>query len=298
MRIAVTGSSGLIGKALTDHLSSAGHTLIALVRHEGQAMDDEHCWWHPELGIRQPEKLKQIDAVIHLAGRSIADHRWTEKEKSLIRHSRVEATTRLCDDLIQLNQPPAIFLSASAVGIYGECGSDPVNESHWHGHGFLAETAVDWEAAAEMLLAAGTRVIHARFGIVLSAEGGALAKMLSLFRWGLGSNLGSGKQYWSWITLTDAVNALEWLMQEPSAAGAYNIVAPSPVTNAEFTRLLARAVHRPRFVPVPAIALRMLVGDMADEALLASCRAVPQRLLSGGFNFSAPTLADAWRQLL
>jgi uncharacterized protein len=298
MKIAVTGSSGFIGRELTRQLSAHGHELVALVRQESQATDNAHCWWQPEHGIQQLNKLEGMDAVVHLAGRGIADHRWTPKEKTLIRQSRIEATSRLCNDLLQLKQPPRIFLSASAIGIYGDCGNALVSERHPAGNGFLAETTADWEAAVTSLVNAGLRVMHARFGIVLSRTGGALAKMLPLFRWGLGSNLGNGEQYWSWIALHDAVSALHWMLGESSASGAYNVVSPEPVSNAHFTLQLARALHRWRFVPAPALALKLLFGEMADAALLASCRAVPERLSAAGFKFAAPSLDQAFQQLL
>lgn len=298
MKIAITGSSGLIGKELSRELAASGHHIVALVRNQHDAIDEAHCWWQPDQGIREPEKLAGIEAVIHLAGRGIADRRWTQKEKLLIRQSRVEATKRLCEDLVQLEQAPSVFLSASAVGIYGDCHDEVVTEQHPAGAGFLAETAVDWEAAAIPIVSAGARVLHARFGIVLSRKGGALAKMLPIFRWGLGGNLGNGQQYWSWITLQDTVRALNWMLGEPTAGGAYNVVAPAPVTNAQFTQELARAVHRWKFLPVPRQAVRCLFGEMADNALLASCRAVPERLMAANFEFTAPSLTRAWRHLL
>lgn len=297
MRIAVSGSTGLIGKALAAHLRSDGHEVVRLVRSESRASAPDTCWWQPETGVRQPEKLHGIQAVVHLAGRGIAEHRWTEHEKARLRSSRVDATERLCHDLRQLPQPPETFLCASAVGIYGDCGDQPVSENHAAGDDFLARLAVDWEVAASALAEARVRVIHARFGVVLSPDGGALAKMLPLFRIGLGSNLGSGRQYWSWIVLDDAVRAVEFLLTTEAGHGAFNVVAPHPVTNAEFTRTLASELRRSRFLPVPRFALRTLLGEMADAALLASCRAVPDRLTSLGFDFKAPTLAEALAQL-
>lgn len=297
MKIAISGSTGLIGKALSTYLRQTGHQVIALVREERQATDATHCWWQPERGIRQPEKLAAIDAVVHLAGRGIADHRWTPREKLLLRESRVDTTRRLCDDLNQLPEPPTTFLSASAVGIYGDCGEEVVTEKHIAGSGFLAQLAVDWEAASAPLALLGMRVVHARFGIAIAAEGGALAKMLPLFRLGLGGRLGSGRQYWSWISLNDTLRALEFLLTDENCQGAFNVVAPNPVTNSQFTRDLARAVQRTRFFPVPAMALRWILGEMADATLLASCRAHPERLTSVGFHFNEPTLPEALARL-
>lgn len=302
MKIAVTGSSGLIGSELVERLVSHGHDVIKFVRKQHQASDAQHCWWQPESGIAQPEKLEGLDACIHLAGRSIADARWTKKEKELIRASRVEATRVLCRDLQSLKQPLKCFISASAIGIYGDCGDEVVNDTHEPGSpdDFLVRTALDWEQASGNLARQGTAVFHARFGVVLTPKGGALAKMLPLFRWGLGSPLGSGQQYWSWIDLKDVVRALEWLIDRPhgtSSVTAYNIVAPNPVTNAEFTAQLCQRLKRRQFFSVPSFALRLALGEMADAALLASCRAVPERLLTQGFAFKHSTLESALRSV-
>lgn len=297
MHFAITGASGFIGKALCDHLQMGGHRIVRLVREEREATDATHCWWQPDAGVRQPEKLTGIEAVVHLAGRGIAQHRWTQREKELIRASRVDATELLCRDLVKLRQPPKTFLSASAVGYYGDCGERVVTEEEPPGDDFLAQTSAAWEGASRALETAGVRVLHTRFGIVLSPHGGALAKILPLFRRGLAGNLGSGEQYWSWITLNDAVRALAWLLVDETAAGAFNLVAPEPVTNAQFTQVLARGLGRKPFLSVPKTALRLLVGEMADAALLSSCRAVPARLNASGFQFSSPTLREAFIQL-
>lgn len=298
MNIAISGASGLIGSELANRLREDGHRVVALVRSEHEATDDQHCWWDPDRGIQQLNKLEGLDAVIHLAGRSIADHRWTDAEKELLRSSRVDATEQLCKDLLKLNNQPSTFLAASAVGYYGDCGSEQVTEQHAPGSDFLARLGVDWEAASASVQSIGTRVMHARFGVVLSPKGGALAKILPLFRWGLGSSLGNGQQYWSWISLEDTVGALRWLLMNDQCEGAFNFVAPDSVTNATFTRELARAVHRPRFLPVPAFALRLVIGEMADAALLSSCRAQPKRLLECGYKFAHPTLTEALEALL
>ena len=297
MKIAITGSQGLIGRVLVACCPAAGHEVVTLVRDPAEATSPDRCWWDPARGIQQPEKLHGIQAVVHLAGRSIADHRWTAAEKDRLRESRVAATASLCRDLARLPHPPQVFLSASAVGFYGDCGGELVDEQTPAGSGFLAEMAQAWENASEILDSVGTRRVLARFGIVLSAQGGALAKMLPIFRWGLGANLGHGQQYWSWITRPDATRALLGLLESDQARGPYNIVSPTPVTNAEFTRTLARVLHRPRCLPVPAWVLRLLMGEMADAALLASCRAVPSRLLALGCDFQhrelEPALLDA-----
>lgn len=302
MKIAVTGASGLIGSELVTNLSEHGHQVIRLVRDLKAANDSEHCHWEPERGVMQLDKLAGIDACVHLAGRSIANARWTDKEKQLIRQSRIVATEILCRDLLKLEQPLKCFVSASAVGIYGDCGDELVTDAHAPGPSddFLVRTALDWEQASSGLAAHGVDVYHARFGVVLSPKGGALAKMLPLFRWGLGSPLGSGKQYWSWVALKDTARALEWMLMRPHtspAVTAFNVVAPNPVTNIEFTRLLCQRIKRRRFFAVPAFALRLMVGEMADAALLASCRAIPERLLTQGFAFEASSLDSALRMV-
>lgn len=302
MKIAITGASGLIGRKLVERLTSNGHEVIQMVRDSQAATDASHCLWEPERGIVQLDKLAEAEVCVHLAGRSIADARWTTREKELIRQSRVQATQYLCRDLLKLNGPLKRFVSASAVGIYGDCGEEVVTEQHAPGspNDFLVSTAVDWELASAGLREQSIDVIHARFGVVLSPEGGALAKMLPLFRWGLGSPLGNGRQYWSWVALQDTVRALEWMIlraDESPSITAYNVVAPNPVTNAEFTRLLCQRLQRRPFIPVPAFALRLMVGEMADAALLASCRAIPERVLRQGFAFESSSLDSALRMV-
>lgn len=282
MRIAVTGSSGFVGSCLVDRLNARGHAVLRLVRELGHST--ENCvLWSPQHGLQRPQMLEGVDAVIHLAGRSIAAGRWTNREKQRIRDSRVQATTVLAHQLLQLNRCPPVFLSTSAIGIYGDCGDRNVDEAQPPGSDFLASVAQDWESATEQLTASEIRVPIARLGIVLGRHGGALAKMLPLFRWCLGGKLGSGQQFWSWIALEDVVSALLWMLESPTARGPYNVVADDPVTNAQFTRLLAGVLHRPAVFPVPRVALRLAMGEMADALLLTSCRAVPRRLLQQGF---------------
>lgn len=302
MKIAVTGASGLIGSELVKRLTSGGHEVIQLVRSPAAAIDAERCLWEPERGIAQLDKLHGLEACVHLAGRGIADSRWTAREKEIIRKSRINATQLLCRDLLKLPQPLKCFISASAIGIYGDCGDQLVTDTHAVGPSgdFLVSTAKEWEQASAGLAGHGIDVFHARFGVVLAPHGGALAKMLPLFRWGLGSPLGSGRQYFSWVTLSDTVRALEWmLMRSHTTPGvtAINVVAPNPVTNAEFTRVLCQRLKRRPFIPVPAFALRILFGEMADAALLSSCRAIPERLLTQGFAFESSALESALRML-
>ncbi len=233
--------------------------------------------------------MESVDAIVHLAGRSIASSRWTDAEKKRIRDSRVAATRRLVQQLVELNRPPAVFMGASAIGIYGDTGDKIVEEDHPSNDDFLASVARDWEEAVDPLRSQA-RVAHARLGIVLSSRGGALAKVLPLFRWMFGGRLGAGTQYWSWIALEDCVRAIVWMLENETASGPYNVVAPQPVTNAEFTRQLAKAVHRPVGLPVPKFALRIAMGEMADALLLCSCRVRPSRLLASGFQFNHSTL--------
>lgn len=300
MQVAISGSSGLIGSALVRELLSAGHSVLRLARATSGPQSDVPqipgsepgvTHWDPATGLSHPEQLNGMDAVFHLAGKSIASGRWTEKVKKEIRDSRVAPTLVLAKQIVTLDSPPPVFISASAVGIYGDCGAEVVTEAHSQGNGFLAEVAGSWEAACDPLREAGMRVIHPRLGIVLSYKGGALNKMLPLFRWMLGGKLGNGRQYWSWISLPDCIRSLVWLLEQHHASGPYNLVAPNPETNAEFTRHLAHALHRPTSLPVPACALRLAMGEMADALLLSSCRATPNRLLESGFQFRYPQLA-------
>jgi uncharacterized protein (TIGR01777 family) len=260
--------------------------------------DDLVAEWKPNSGVTRPELLDGLDAVVHLAGRPIGSQRWTATEKQLIRESRVLSTERLVEQIIQLKNRPSLFLSASAVGIYGDCADAVINERADVGKGFLAELARDWEQASRPLTDLGIRVVHARFGIVLSRRGGALEKMLPIFRWGLGGVLGSGKQFWSWISLDDCVSALLKLIQDKSMHGPYNLVSPQPVTNRQFTKTLGNIFKRPTFLPVPPFALRLGLGQMADELLLTSCRAIPSRLQEAGFRFQDPDLSVCLSRLL
>jgi len=298
--IVVSGSRGLVGTALCQRLKAAGHRVRSLsritalsghdrARHD-RAPDDEHIDWDPVLGLRDPAQIEGVDCLVHLAGHSIGAKRWSAGEKQLIRDSRVAATRRLVQQLSQLASPPPVFIGASAVGYYGDRGDETVDEQTPPADSFLGKVAWDWEEAAAPLSNRGVRVAHARFGIVLDQSGGALEKILPLFRRYLGGPLGSGKQYWSWISLNDCTAAITWLIEQREARGAYNLVAPQPVTNAEFTAALARALQVPARLPAPAAVLRLVAGEMADALLLCSCRAIPARLQEAGFTFEEPEL--------
>lgn len=299
--VAVTGSSGLVGAALCNRLTEQGFEVVRLIRPSSTDSGDvpDGCLlWDPDTGI-QDLGSTHLDAVVHLAGRSIGEQRWDAEEKRRIAQSRIVPTHVLARQLADLPTPPKVMISASAVGLYGDCGDDVVDESSPPAGTFLADVASQWEAACEPLVQSSTtRVAHPRLGIVLSKSGGALAKVLPLFRRFLGGRLGSGNQYWSWVSLDDCVRSIIWMLESPQAEGAYNVVAPNPVTNSHFTTHLAKAVGRPVSLPVPEFALRLAMGEMADALLLTSCRAVPARLEAQGFTFDDPELPEFLRREL
>ena len=296
MRVLVAGSSGLIGTALCRALGTAGHQVERLVRSEPGS--DDEIFWDPEAGILDATALAGIEAVVHLGGRSIAGGRWTAQVKWDLRHSRVQTTQLLAGVLAGLAAPPRVFICASAIGIYGNRGDEELREESSAGAGFLAELGQAWESASAAAADAGIRVVHARFGIALSREGGALAKMLLPFRLGVGGRLGNGRQYFSWIALEDAIAMLLFAMNNDDLHGPVNVTAPAPVTNAELTRALGRALRRPTIFPLPAFVAKILLGELAEEGLLASQRVVPQRLLDAGFEFSYPEIDGALRRAL
>lgn len=292
MKIAVTGASGLLASAFLNEAEAAANTVIRLVRRPPKRPDE--IWWTPG---RPLDGISGFDAVVNLAGARI-DRRWTASARREIWDSRVEWTRALSEALAALPRPPSVLLSASAVGFYGDRDAETVDESAGAGRGFLAEVASAWEAATAPAQAAGIRVVHLRFGVVLSPRGGALARMLPLFRLGLGGPLGGGWQMMSWVHIADAARAMRHLLNSPGAAGPYNITAPNPVSNREFAQALGRALGRPAVLPVPAFALRLMFGKMADEALLSGVRALPRRLLESGFTFSFPELPAALASLV
>ncbi len=296
MRIAVTGSHGLVGSALVTLLTAGGHQPIRLVR--GEARGENEVRWEPSGGLRDPSRLEGFDGVVHLAGENIAAGRWTPERKAAIRESRVEGTRRLSEDLGRLARRPRVLVAASAVGFYGDRGEEVLQEDSPPGAGFLAEVCREWEAAADPAVRAGIRVAHARFGMVLSPNGGALKRMLLPFRLGLGGAIGTGRQFMSWIALDDAVRAILHILSHETLRGPVNMVAPTAVTNAEFARVLGRALSRPAVATLPAPAVRLIFGEMAEELLLASARVLPERLQESGYTFQFPELADALRHLL
>ncbi|MHC4390555.1 MAG: TIGR01777 family oxidoreductase [Planctomycetota bacterium] len=295
LRIAISGASGLVGSSLSAFLSTGGHKVSRLVRRAEDAPDAIE--WNPAEGTLDAKKLEGFDAVVHLAGESIANGRWNKKRKKRIRDSRIEGTRLLSETLASLEQPPKVLVSASAIGFYGDRGEEALNEESEPGTGFLAEVCRDWERATKAAQEAGIRVAHARFGVILSPRGGALAKMLTPFRMGAGGRLGSGKQFMSWISLDDVLGALLHLVQTESLTGAVNVVAPTPVTNREFTKVLGAVLRRPTWFPVPATAARLAFGEMADALLLSSARVEPETLEATGFRFRHRELEPALRHL-
>ena len=284
-RIAITGASGLIGSALVGHLKSEGHTVQRLVRRLPVSSDE--IQWDPTTGYVDTDALAGVDAVIHLAGVGVGDKRWNKKYKAEILNSRLLGTEAIAKAVAQVQ--PQVFISASAIGWYGESGNRGVTEADRAGDDFLAAVCREWEAAAD--LATGVRTVKLRTGLVLDPTGGALGKMLPLFRFGLGGKLGSGKQWWSWITLHDVIRAISFALEKP-ISGPINVVSPNPVTNQEFTSGLARAMHRPAVFPAPAIALKIALGGFSSE-VLGSKKVIPQKLSDEGFTWDYPHVTSA-----
>ncbi len=292
MRIAVTGSTGLLGTALVVALRAGGQQVSRLVRRPPAAEDE--IAWDPRapMGGIMPGALDGLDAVIHLAGAGVADHRWTPAYQDEIRSSRVVGTRALVAALAAAGPPPAVLLAGSAIGWYGDTGGREVDESAPAGSGFLAGVVREWEAAAQPAGQAGIRVVSMRTGIVLTRQGGVLARMVPPFRLGLGSKLGSGRQVMSWIALADYLGAVQFLLARPDISGPVNLTAPHPVSNAEFTSALAAALHRPALLSVPGPALRLALGGVASD-LLSSARVLPRRLTGAGYQFRFPDLPAA-----
>ena len=297
MRILVSGSSGLVGSALRPALAAAGDEVGRLVR-PGTNAGPLDVPWDPAAHRIDAAQLERFDAVIHLAGENIAAGRWNDARKEAIRRSRVDGTLLLTRALAKLRNPPATFVSASAIGYYGDRGDEVLQETSQRGRGFLPAVCVAWESAAEPAEAAGLRVVHHRFGVILSQDGGALARMLLPFRLGLGGPVGDGRQYMSWITLDDAVGAIRHTLDSTSIAGPVNTVSPSPVSNRDFGRTLGRVLRRPAIAALPAFAARLAFGEMADALLLASTRVVPGVLQATGYTYRHPELEMALRHVL
>lgn len=297
MKILVSGSSGLVGQTLLPHLTAAGNDVVRLVRRP-PPLGPLEIAWDPAAGRIDTAALEGIDAAVHLSGESIGAGRWSEERKHVLRESRVGSTRLLAEALARAARRPRVLVVASATGYYGDRGDALLEESASSGDGFLAALCRDWEAAAKPATRAGIRVANLRIGVVLSAAGGALPALLPLFRLGLGGRLGNGRQYFPWIALDDLVRVVDFVIGSDALRGAVNATSPSPVTNAEFTRVLARVLRRPAFLPAPAFALRLVLGEFAREGLLASQCVVPRRLLDAGFAFRHPDLEGALRHAL
>jgi uncharacterized protein (TIGR01777 family) len=291
LRIAISGTSGLVGRQLVAFLTSGGHEVLRLVRVKTAGTSD--IYWDPETGNIDAAGLEGLDAVVHLAGANISQGRWTDRRRMDILQSRVRGTSLLAETLAALARPPAVFISASAVGIYGDGGDALLTEASEHGDGFLPTVCEAWERAADPARRAGIRVVHPRMGVVITSAGGMLGRVLPLFKLGLGGHLGSGAQWMSWIALDDLLAMLLHMIHDDSLEGPLNAVSQAPVTNAEFTSELAHILRRPAYVRAPAAGLRLAFGDIADELLLESQRAVSTRLAQTSFSFTYPEIGDA-----
>lgn len=298
--ILLSGASGMLGTSLAQALRQQGATVCRLVRRPTQASDE--LTWNPDasIGIIDQDSLDAIQptAAVHLSGANVASHRWTAAYKQQMRDSRVRTTQVLAESLARMKQPPRVLVIASAVGFYGDRGDTILDETSNPGEGFFPELCTAWEAASRLAEDAGIRVVHLRLGMVIGRNAGAMARLAPLFRLGLGGRLGNGRQWMSWISESDALRTILFALSNDTLSGPVNAVAPEPVTNTTFTRQLGRAVHRPAILPAPAFALRLAFGEMADEALLASTRAVPVRLLDAGFVFEHPNITQAFAAAL
>jgi hypothetical protein len=294
MKVLISGATGLIGSALIRELEDEDHSITRLIRSpEGE----NDVRWDPDAGTIDGS-LEGQDAVVHLAGESIAEGRWTASRKERIMQSRKKGTRLLAEAIASLSVPPEVMVSASAVGYYGDRGNELLREDSGPGSDFLAEVCEAWEAAANPAREAGVRVVHPRFGLVLSPQGGALGTTLPIFKLGVGGRIGSGRQWWSWVTLDDVVGAIHHALENDSVEGPVNVGSPNPLTNAQYTKVLGKVLNRPTFFAVPAPAIRIAIGEMADALLLASQRMEPARLKETGYHFRYPELEGALRHLL
>jgi uncharacterized protein (TIGR01777 family) len=295
MKIVISGASGLIGTQLVAKLSSSGHEVVRLVRRSPKPGEIQ---WNPKSGTLDAAALEGVDAVIHLSGAGIGDKRWTDGYRKEILDSRTATTALLATTMASLSRKPSVFLSGSAIGIYGARNDEQLTEVSTHGTGFLAEVCEQWEAAAKPAVDAGIRTVYLRTGIVLSPKGGALKKLLPLFKLGVGGKFGNGKQWQSWISIDDEIGAIEHLLTA-NVSGAVNLTAPNPVTNGEFTKVLASVLKRPAIVPVPTFAPKILLGgELADALLFTGQRVIPAALNASGYMFKHTTLESAFRSLL
>ncbi len=297
MNILISGSTGLIGSAVTKHLLREHHSVTRLSR-PGSPVGEGSVIWAPEQGKLETDSIERFDVVVHLAGENIASGRWTDSKKNALYDSRIKSTQLLCSRLKVLKNKPSLLIVASAIGIYGDRGDEELSEESTSGDSFLARLVSDWENASASLIDTPIRVIKLRLGVVLSPNGGALAKMLPIFKKGVGGRLGSGSQYMSWITLDDVLGAIQHCIKCETLEGAINVTAPNPVTNREFTKKLASVLNRPAFFHTPAFMLRALLGEMADELLLSSTRVKPDKLIDSGYKFKHEFLSEGLKNLL
>lgn len=292
MKIALAGASGLVGTALIPALEKQGHEVTRLVRTAPRAGEIE---WHPNKEAVSAASLEGFDIIINLAGENIAGGRWTDEQKRKIRESRVNGTHLLSEAITKMEHKPRAFICASATGIYGDRDDEVLDEQSESGGGFLSGVCREWEMACDLAVQAGVRVVNLRFGPILAREGGMLSKLLTPFKMGMGGKVGSGRQYISWVSLEDSVNAILLAINDESIRGPLNVVSPNPVTNEEFTKTLGHVLNRPTALAMPAFAARLAFGEMADEMLLTSQRVMPKRLNAAGFQFSYPRLEEAFR---
>ncbi len=296
MNILISGSRGLVGSSASTSLKSKGHAVKTLVRHRPTELSE--ILWSPTESGPEPEALEGVDAVVHLAGESIASGRWTETKKRAIRDSRVLGTRLLSETLTHMKRPPMVLLCASAIGYYGNRGEEILKEESSPGTDFLAGVCKDWEAACALGAQAGIRIVHLRFGMILSPNGGALGKMLLPFKMGVGGILGPGTQYMSWIALDDVVEIIAFALGADFLRGPVNVVSPKAVTNFEYTKILGRVLGRPTIFSMPAFAVRLAFGEMADALLLSSAHVEPAALTRAGYSFQWPDLKNALNHLL
>ena len=295
--VAISGATGLVGTALTELLTSEGKSVAAISRRDGGSYQDT-IKWDPATGLTNPARLEGVDAVVHLAGENIAGARWNDTVKRRILNSRVEGTRSLVESIAAVEKRPKVLVSASAIGIYGDRGAQELTEDSEAGTGFLADVCKGWEEEANKAKDLGLRVVNVRIGVVLSPKGGALAKMLLPFKLGMGGIVGSGKQYWSWIGLHDLTRVIAYCVNNDAIEGPVNAVSPQPLTNKAFTKDVGAVLSRPTIFPLPAFMAKLVLGEMAQDLLLASSRVLPTRLLGAGFEFSHPELQDCLRHEL
>jgi len=291
MKILLSGSNGLVGSELKEYLNKKGYQVINLVRNKN-IVNDTSVYWDYENEIIDFKQLKSIDCVIHLAGENISAKRWSDKQKHKILESRVKSTNFLIESLSKLDQKSHTFICASAVGFYGNRGKEILTEQSERGTGFLSDVCVEWEGSTNKAKEIGMRIVNLRFGVIMSEKGGALKKMIALFKFGLGGKISSGNQYVSWISLEDTIRSIDFCLHNEKIKGPINIVSPNPVTNKEMTKILGRYLKRPTFIPLPKFAAKMVLGEMADELLLASTKAEPKILIESEFEFKHNRFED------